>query len=47
MSLFIANLAFVDDNLVAAAKMGVILGSIVAGGLGYLVLRLTLKPQKD
>jgi NhaA family Na+:H+ antiporter len=47
MSLFIANLAYVDDNLVAAAKMGVILGSIVAGGLGYLVLRLTLKPQKD
>ena len=47
MSLFIANLAFVDENLVAAAKMGVILGSVVAGVLGYLVLRFTLKPQEE
>ena len=43
MSLFIANLAYVEENLVAAAKMGVIIGSLVAGVFGYLILRFTLK----
>jgi len=42
MSLFIANLAYVEENLVAAAKMGVIIGSLVAGVCGYLILRFTL-----
>ena len=42
MSLFIANLAYVDDNLISAAKMGIIIGSLVAGVLGYLILRFTL-----
>ena len=42
MSLFIANLAYVEDDLIAAAKMGVIIGSLVAGILGYLILRFTL-----
>jgi len=45
MSLFIANLAYTDETLVAAAKMGVIIGSVVAGSLGYIVLRMTLKPE--
>jgi NhaA family Na+:H+ antiporter len=45
MSLFITNLAYVDEAFIAAAKMGVILGSLVAGTLGYLVLRLQLKPK--
>lgn len=45
MSLFIANLAYTDETLVSAAKMGVIIGSVVAGGLGYIVLRMTLKPE--
>jgi len=47
MSLFIANLAYVDEEQIAAAKMGVIIGSIVAGLLGYLVLRFTLKDNAD
>jgi len=47
MSLFIANLAYVEDALIAAAKMGVIIGSLVAGILGYLVLRFTLKPIEE
>jgi NhaA family Na+:H+ antiporter len=45
MSLFITNLAFDDDALIAAAKMGVILGSLVAGSLGYLIIRMQLKPK--
>lgn len=46
MSLFISNLAYADEQLIAAAKMGVIIGSVVAGILGYIVLRLTLKVKK-
>lgn len=45
MSLFIANLAYVDENLVAASKMGVIIGSLIAGLFGYLILRFTLKSK--
>ncbi len=43
MSLFIVNLAYSDSEFIAASKMGVILGSLIAGGLGYLVLRFTSK----
>ena len=43
MSLFIANLAYEEENLVAAAKMGILIGSLIAGLFGYLVLRSTLK----
>jgi len=46
MSLFIANLAYEEESLVAAAKMGIIIGSLIAGLLGYLVLRFTLKTTK-
>lgn len=43
MSLFIANLAYVETALVDASKMGIILGSFVAGLTGYLILRFTTK----
>jgi len=46
MSLFITNLAYDDEAFIAAAKMGVILGSLIAGFFGYMVLRLQLKPTK-
>ncbi len=46
MSLFIANLAYGNESLIAASKMGVIMGSLVAGVVGYLVLRFTLKPNE-
>ncbi len=45
MSLFITNLAYNDESFIAAAKMGVILGSLIAGFLGYLILRMQLKNQ--
>jgi NhaA family Na+:H+ antiporter len=45
MSLFIANLAFNDVTLVTAAKMGVIIGSLIAGILGYLILKFSLKEK--
>lgn len=34
MSIFIAMLAFADENLLGAAKLGVLLGSLVAALLG-------------
>jgi NhaA family Na+:H+ antiporter len=46
MSLFITNLAYNDETFIAAAKMGVILGSLVAGFIGYIILRIQLKPTK-
>lgn len=38
MSLFINNLAFTDTNLIDSAKIGIIVGSLIAGLLGYFVL---------
>lgn len=46
MSLFIANLAYENETLIAASKMGIIIGSLAAGILGYLVLHFNLKPSK-
>ncbi len=43
MSLFINNLAFTDQRMIDAAKMGVLIGSLVAGTLGYIVLKVALK----
>jgi len=47
MSLFIGNLAFMDNSLyLNSAKIGIIAGSIVSGVLGYLVLRYSGNPKK-
>lgn len=46
MSLFINNLAFDDQLLINSAKMGILIGSVVAGVIGYLVLRGTLKTKE-
>ena len=46
MSLFITNLAYNDESFISAAKMGVILGSLIAGFIGYMVLKMQLKPNK-
>lgn len=44
MSIFIANLAFGSDPvLLGSAKIGIILASVLAGLIGYLILR-TAKP---
>lgn len=45
MSLFIASLAFQDITLLNQAKLGVLMGSTVAGISGYLVLRYSLAPK--
>lgn len=48
VSLFIANLSFAEDypNLLNQAKSGVLLGTIIAGILGYVVLNMVLPKKK-
>jgi Na+/H+ antiporter NhaA len=38
VSLFITALAFTDNALVAEAKIGVILGSVISAGVGAWIL---------
>ena len=46
MSLFINSLAYTDQVLIDSAKMGILIGSFVAGTLAYIVLKMTLKEIK-
>jgi Na+:H+ antiporter, NhaA family len=39
MSLFVAGLAFTDPASLARAKVGILLASVIAGGVGYTLLR--------
>ncbi len=47
VAIFIGNLAFTDEDVVEVAKLGILLGSLVAAVGGYLVLRLTGKEQPE
>lgn len=48
MSLFIGSLAFEETgvNLVFDERLGIIMGSLFAGILGYVVLRMSLNPMR-
>jgi NhaA family Na+:H+ antiporter len=39
MSLFITDLAFSDGSVVAAAKLGILVASLIAGAVGWTILR--------
>ncbi|MFV0593285.1 MAG: Na+/H+ antiporter NhaA [Draconibacterium sp.] len=43
MSLFINSLAYSDPILIDSAKMGILIGSTIAGTLGYITIRFTTK----
>ncbi|MDH3381521.1 MAG: Na+/H+ antiporter NhaA [Flavobacteriaceae bacterium] len=44
MSMFVANLAFTSNQLfIDSSKVGIILGSVVAGIIGYLILKISTK----
>ncbi|WP_417610516.1 Na+/H+ antiporter NhaA [Owenweeksia hongkongensis] len=48
MSIFIANLAFGNDAVnINSGKMGIIIGSLISGIIGYTILRLTSKEQPE
>ena len=48
MSLFIGSLAFEETqvNLLFDERLGILLGSLASGGLGYVLLRTTLTPAR-
>lgn len=43
MAIFVANLAFPDEGLVATAKLGILLASLIAGVVGFLFLFIQAK----
>jgi Na+:H+ antiporter, NhaA family len=45
MSLFITDLAFVDGSLVDAAKLGILVASLIAGVVGWTILRGASSPR--
>ena len=45
ISLFVTELAFEHGANADAARIGILLGSVVAGGVGYLALRAYLPPE--
>ena len=47
MSIFIADLAFTDGGLIAQAKIGILLASVLSGIVGYLVLRRVLPTRAE
>ncbi len=48
MSIFIANLAFKDNpGLLDSAKVGILIGSLIAGLTGFLILRALGSPKSD
>lgn len=47
MSMFISSLAYHDPAILNHAKIGILIGSLLAGVSGYLVLRYTLKPTEE
>ncbi len=42
MSLFVTGLAFTDDSFVTMAKIGILSASLLAGIIGYVILRRTV-----
>jgi len=47
MSIFITELAFEPEGYVNAAKLSILLASLLAGVFGYLLLKLKLKPFQE
>ena len=45
MSIFVGELAFSDQAIIDEAKVGVLMASLIAGVLGYLVLKIALPKQ--
>ena len=41
MSIFITGLAFMDESLIAQSKLAILIASLVAGGLGFLIIRFS------
>lgn len=47
MSIFITELAFSTEEFTNTAKLSVLAGSVIAGAIGYFMLRVKLKPANN
>ena len=47
MSIFIAGLAFASAEALTAAKLGILTASLLAGGVGFVLMRMTTRPIAD
>jgi len=45
VAIFVDNLAFADQTLIDQAKLGILIGSLLAGLLGYSILRFGPSPK--
>ncbi|AWV96800.1 Na+/H+ antiporter NhaA [Arcticibacterium luteifluviistationis] len=45
MSLFITNLAYTDAGVINASKIGIVVGSIVAGAIGFVILKINFRKR--
>jgi NhaA family Na+:H+ antiporter len=47
MSLFISTLSFTSYEFVGYSKLGILVGSVISGGLGLIVLRFRTTPRDE
>lgn len=47
MSLFITNLAYADVAVINASKIGIVIGSIVAGSIGFIILKINFRKMEN
>jgi len=47
MALFVASLAFTDSALIETAKVGILSASLLAGVLGFLLVRTASSPPQS
>jgi NhaA family Na+:H+ antiporter len=47
MSLFISNLAYTNQSIIDSSKLGILIGSLFAGSLGYFILKFSTKQSKN
>jgi NhaA family Na+:H+ antiporter len=46
MALFVSDLAFDDEQLINAAKLGILGASLISAAVGYVVLHFVLPPRQ-
>lgn len=46
MSLFITNLAYVDATVINASKIGIVVGSLLAGTIGFIILKMNFRKME-
>jgi NhaA family Na+:H+ antiporter len=47
MSLFITNLAYVEADMINASKIGIVIGSLIAGTIGFVILKINSRNTEN